>query len=158
MPFRSFDQPCSVARSLEIVGERWTVLVLREVFLGYHRFEEIQQHLGVASNVLADRLATLVDHDVLRKAPTERADRFEYRLTGKGAELLPVIAALMRWGDRWTAGEAGPPRVLVHTACGHDTHAISTCAHCGEALEPGETRARPGPGAPPELIAAGIRP
>ena len=93
MPYRSFDQNCSIARSLEIVGERWTLLVLREVFLGFHRFEEIQRHLGVATNVLSDRLQTLVDHGVLRRVPTDRPDRFEYRLTRKGAELSPAVAA-----------------------------------------------------------------
>ncbi len=158
MPYRSFDQNCSIARSLEVVGERWTLLILREVFFGFHRFEEIQRHLGVATNVLSDRLQTLVDHDVLRRVPTDRPDRFEYRLTRKGVELSPAVAALMRWGDRWTAGEAGPPRVLVHTACDHDTYAVATCAHCGEELQPNELRTRPGPGATPEQAALGRLP
>jgi DNA-binding HxlR family transcriptional regulator len=158
VPYRSFDQNCSIARSLEIVGERWTLLILREVLLGYRRFEEIQRHLGIATNVLSDRLQTLVDHGVLRKEATDRPDRFEYRTTRKGAELSPILASLMRWGDRWTASEQGPPRVLVHTACGHDTEAVVTCAHCGEELRPNELRVRPGPAADAELIAQGMRP
>lgn len=158
MPYRTFDQNCSIARSLEIVGERWTLLVLREVFLGFRRFEQIQRNVGVATNVLSDRLHTLVDHGVLRKVATDRPDRFEYRPTRKGAELSPVLAALMHWGDRWTAEEAGAPRVLVHTACGHDTHAVATCAHCGEELRADELRTRPGPGATAEQAALGPRP
>ena len=155
---RSYDnQNCSIARTLEIVGERWTILVLREVSLGFHRFEEIQRHLGIATNVLADRLTTLVDRGVLKKVPTERPDRFEYRFTRKGASLSPVITAMMHWGDEWEAPD-GPPRELVHTKCDHVTHAVSTCAHCGEALEPDEILTQPGPGAGDEQIALGVRP
>src|SRR6266508_6994432 len=115
MPYRSFDQNCSIARALEVVGERWSLLILRDVMLGFHRFEEIQRHLGVATNILSDRLQTLVDQGVLRKVPAQdRSDRFEYRFTRKGAELNPVLMALMRWGDRYTSEQSGgPPRVLV---------------------------------------------
>ena len=157
MPFRTFDQNCSIARALEVVGERWTILVLREVSLGFHRFEEMQRHLAIATNVLTDRLQTLVERGVLKKVPTERPDRFEYRFTRKGASLSPVITSLMRWGDEWEAPD-GPPRVIVHTACDHDTLPVSTCAHCGEELRPDEIRTRPGPGATPEQVALGVRP
>src|SRR5689334_2322141 len=117
MPYRAFDdQNCSIARTLAIVGERWTLLVLRDVLLGNRRFEEIRRSLGVASNILSDRLATLVEHGVL----TRSGEPPEYRVTEKGLELQPVLVALMQWGDRHTAGEAGPPIVNVHTTCGHD--------------------------------------
>jgi DNA-binding HxlR family transcriptional regulator len=157
MPYRTFDQNCSIARTLEVVGERWTILVLREISLGFHRFEEIQRHLGIATNVLADRLTTLVDRGVVKRVPTERPDRFEYRFTRKGASLSPVITAMMHWGDTWEAPD-GPPRLLIHTACGHATHAVATCAHCGEPLEPNEIHTSPGPGATEEQIALGARP
>ena len=157
MPYRSFDQNCSIARSLEVVGERWTILILRDISIGFHRFEEIQRNLGVATNVLADRLATLVEHGVVKKVPTDRPDRFEYRFTRKGATLSPVIVALMHWGDTWESPD-GPPRVMIHTKCDHETHPVSTCAHCGEVLEPNEIQTAPGPGADAEQIALGVRP
>jgi DNA-binding HxlR family transcriptional regulator len=143
MPYRSFDQNCSIARTLAIVGERWTLLVLREVLLGRRRFEEIRRGLGVASNILSDRLATLVEHGVLSR----EGDPPEYRATEKGRDLQPVLMTLMQWGDRYTAGEAGPPVVHVHTGCGHDAAARLHCAHCGEQVGPRDVRLRPGPGA-----------
>lgn len=144
MPYRSFDdQNCSIARTLAIVGERWTLLVLREVLLGRRRFEEIRRGLGVASNILSDRLATLVEHGVL----TRDGDPPEYRVTDKGLDLQPVLMTLMQWGDRYTAGDAGPPVVHVHKACGHDAAARLHCSHCGEQIGPRDARLRPGPGA-----------
>jgi len=148
VPLRSYDQNCSIARTLQVVGERWTLLVLREVFTGQRRFEEIQRNLGVATNILSDRLQTLVDEGVLERRPLpERADRFEYRPTEKGLDLNPVLLELMRWGDRWDAPAAGPPVLVQHRDCGHDTHAVQTCAHCGEPLSARNVRVRPGPGA-----------
>lgn len=155
MPYRAFDdQNCSIARTLAIVGERWTLLVLRDVLLGNRRFEEIRRSLGVASNILSDRLATLVDHGVL----TREGEPPEYRVTEKGLDLQPVLMALMQWGDRYTAGEAGPPVVHVHLACGHDADARLHCSHCGEALTPRELRVRPGPGANDTQRALPLRP
>jgi DNA-binding HxlR family transcriptional regulator len=148
MPLRSYDQNCSIARTLQVVGERWTLLVLREVFTGQRRFEEIQRNLGVATNILSDRLQTLVDQDVLeRRALADRPDRFEYRLTEKGLDLNAVLLELMRWGDRWEAPAAGPPVLVEHRGCGHDTHAVQTCARCGEPMTARNVRVRPGPGA-----------
>jgi DNA-binding HxlR family transcriptional regulator len=144
MPYRAFeDQNCSIARTLAIVGERWTLLVLREVSLGHRRFEEIRRGLGVASNILSDRLATLVEHGVLR----HEGDPPQYRVTEKGRDLQPVLLALMQWGDRYTAGEAGPPVQHVHTACGHIAAPRLHCSHCGEPIARGELRVQPGPGA-----------
>jgi DNA-binding HxlR family transcriptional regulator len=141
MPHRTFEgQNCSIARALEVVGERWTLLVLREVFLGRRRFREIKRNTGVASNILSDRLSTLVDYGVLER------DGEEYVLTEKGLDLNPVLLTLMAWGDKYDAPN-GPPKVPVHRGCGHDAHAQLHCSHCGEALEPGDTRVRVGPGA-----------
>jgi DNA-binding HxlR family transcriptional regulator len=123
---------CSVARTLEIVGEWWTLLVLRSSFRGLRRFDEIQRDLGIARNILTDRLNTLVDEGILeRRRYQERPPRDEYRLTQKGLELYPVIITLMAWGDRWAfeAGEA-PPVVLTHRPCGHDVTPLLACPRC----------------------------
>jgi len=141
MPYRSFDgQNCSIARALEILGERWTLLILREVLLGRRRFEEIRRNTGVATNILTDRLATLVEHGVLER----RED--EYVPTRKAIDANPVLVALLQWGDAHAAPD-GPPRVLVHSRCGHDAHPQLQCAHCEQEIRPGELRVRPGPGA-----------
>ncbi len=149
MPYRPFEaQNCSIARALAVVGERWSLLVMREVLLGRRRFQEIRRNTGVAANILTDRLQTLVDHGLLeRRRYSEQPESYEYVPTEMGRDLNPVLVALMQWGDRHLAGEAGPPRVLVHTSCGHDTEAQLTCSHCGERLETDHVRVRPGPGA-----------
>lgn len=138
---------CSIARSAEVLGERWTILVLREAFTGVRRFEDFQAHLAIARNVLAVRLQSLVSYGVLeRRRYQERPERFEYRLTEKGRDLYPIVAALMRWGDRWLAGEAGPPLVLIHKACEHDAAPILTCSHCGGQLGARDITPTAGPG------------
>jgi len=140
-------QNCSIARALELVGERWTMLVLREVFLGVRRFDAIQRDLGVARNVLATRLQRLVAEDVLEKVPyEERPPRHEYRLTAKGLDLWPVIVELLRWGDRYAA-PAGPPVVLRHRDCGGLLDEWRICENCGKPLGPRDVHAEPGPGA-----------
>jgi len=127
---------CSVARCLSVVGDRWTLLILRDAFLGTRRFEDFQAHLGVTRHRLADRLRKLVDHEILdRVRYQERPERFEYRLTEKGRDLYPVIVSLMRWGDRWMAGEEAPPVQLVHRSCGHAMTPALTCPECGEIVE-----------------------
>jgi DNA-binding HxlR family transcriptional regulator len=104
-------QNCSVARSLEIVGERWTLLIVRDVFLGVHRFDEFQERLGIARNVLADRLDRLVETGILERVRySERPERFEYHLTRKGRDLLPALTALRQWGDRYLSEK--PPILL----------------------------------------------
>ena len=114
-------QSCSIARALEVIGDRWTILVLRDCFKGIRRFDEIRRDLDIARPVLADRLRRLVDHGVLEKRLyQERPNRYEYRLTQMGRELSPILVALMRWGDHYLAGEAGPPTLLVHKPCGHE--------------------------------------
>ncbi|MCC6960810.1 MAG: helix-turn-helix transcriptional regulator [Dehalococcoidia bacterium] len=129
------DMPCSVARTLEVVGEWWTMLVIREAFNGVRRFDDFQASLGIARNVLASRLQGLVDHGVLeRRQYQDRPPRCEYRLTEKGRELYPVLIAMLTWGDKWMAGEAGPPLKLTH-ACGHHPDAMLVCSHCREELD-----------------------
>ena len=152
MPQRPFDdQNCSIARTLEIVGERWTLLVMREVLLGSRRFGDIRRSLGVAPNILSDRLATLVEHGLLtRRRYSERPEAHEYVPTRKGVDLNPVLVALLQWGDRHASPAAGPPRVLVHAACGHDAHPSLRCAHCDEEIDTRDLRVRPGPGADAE--------
>ena len=148
MPLRTYAQNCSIARTLQVVGERWTLLVLREVFTGQRRFEEIQRNLGVATNILSDRLQTLLDAGILeRRALADRSDRSEYRLTEKGLDLNSVLLELMRWGDRWDAPAQGPPVMVEHRDCGHETHAVQTCSHCGGELTARNVRVHPGPGA-----------
>jgi DNA-binding HxlR family transcriptional regulator len=133
---------------LAVVGDRWTVLILRDVFRGTRRFSELQEGLGIARNLLSDRLARLVDHGVLEKVPYQhRPLRCEYRLTAKGADLSPALIALMGWGDRWYAAE-GPPVELVHDRCGTPLEQRPRCPHCDELVTPGHIRSRPGPGRP----------
>ena len=135
------EMECSVARTLEVVGEWWTMLVVREAFSGVRRFDDFQGRLGIARNVLAARLQSLVDHGVLeRRQYQDRPPRCEYRLTEKGRDLYPVLIAMLTWGDKWTAGEAGPPLKLTHE-CGHDPEAILVCSHCGVKLDARQVRA-----------------
>ncbi|HEY6779619.1 MAG TPA: helix-turn-helix domain-containing protein [Thermoleophilaceae bacterium] len=159
MPYRPFDdQNCSIAASLAVLGERWTLLIMREVLLGRRRFEDIRRNTGIATNILSDRLQTLVDHGLLRhRSRPEHPELLEYAPTRKGVDVSPVLGALMDWGDRYAAPE-GPPRVVVHTACGHDAHPIRICSHCGEPLKVGETVSRPGPGADERQRAEGALP
>ena len=125
---------CSVAQSLEVVGEWWSMLIVRDAFLGVTRFEQFQRRLGISRNILRDRLNALVQHGVFaRVAYSERPPRFDYRLTDKGRDLWPVLTALRQWGDRWAAPE-GPPLEMVHTGCGEVTNAVMVCEQCGEVL------------------------
>jgi DNA-binding HxlR family transcriptional regulator len=126
---------CSIARALDLVGEWWTPLILRDVFRGMRRFEEIQASLGIARNVLSDRLTTLVDGGVLeRRQYQEHPARYEYRLTDMGRDYYQVLLALKQWGDRWLTEEGGPPVTLIHDRCGHEVEPVLTCSHCGEPI------------------------
>jgi DNA-binding HxlR family transcriptional regulator len=143
------DWPCSVARAVDILGDWWTPLVLRECFLGVRRFEDFQRRLGIGRNVLTQRLHRLVDEGMLDRRPyQDRPARHEYVLTDKGRDFFPVIAAIMRWGDTWLAGDDGPPVVLHHRACDHDMQADVVCSHCGGSLAAPDVIGRPGPGFP----------
>ena len=149
MAIKAFaDLNCSIARPLSFLGERWALLVLRQLFFGRQRFDEIQDSLGVASNVLSQRLSTLVEEGIVeRRRYSEHPERFEYRLTAKGRDLQPVLLALLRWGDRYTTGPAGAPLETIHTDCGHAFHMVPTCSECGGEVGPHNVESRPGPGA-----------
>jgi DNA-binding HxlR family transcriptional regulator len=135
------EMNCSVARTLEVVGEWWTMLVIREAFNGVRRFDDFQGRLGIARNVLASRLQSLVDHGVLeRRQYQDRPPRCEYRLTEKGRDLYPVLVSMLDWGDRWTAGPEGPPLKLTHE-CGHAPDPKLVCSHCNEKLDARQVRA-----------------
>ena len=142
-------QNCSIARALEVVGERWTPLILRDAFRGTTRFEDFQASLGIARNVLSARLARLCEEGILeRRRYQERPARDEYLVTAKGADLQPVLLGLLRWGDRHAAPD-GPPVVLTHTACGHELEPVLVCGHCRQAPAPGSVVTQAGPGAAP---------
>jgi DNA-binding HxlR family transcriptional regulator len=139
-------QNCSMARALEIVGERWTMLIVRDVFLGIRRFDDLADELGITRSVLTNRLARLVDQGVLeRRRYQQRPERFEYRLTAKGLDLWPVALALLKWGDKHYA-PAGPPRIVVHRNCGGEVDDRRRCVRCERDLEVHEVKTVPGPG------------
>jgi DNA-binding HxlR family transcriptional regulator len=141
------DMHCSIAQSLEVIGEWWTLLILRDAFLGVTRFEHFAGRLGIARNVLTSRLDTLVANGVLTRVPYDEArGRYDYRLTDKGRALFPVMTALRQWGDEWILGEGREPIVVEHTLCGATTHAVLTCDHCHEELMLRDVRAHRGPG------------
>jgi DNA-binding HxlR family transcriptional regulator len=132
--------------TLDVIGDRWTLLILRDVFRGVRRFSQLQADLGIARNLLADRLAKLVGHGVLEKIPYQaRPVRHEYRLTAKGADLSTALIALMGWGDRWYATN-GAPTILVHQDCGTPLEHTVRCPTCTEPVNPGKIKSRPGPG------------
>ena len=147
-------QTCSVARTLELVGERWTLLILRDAFLGVRRFDDFQRSLDVARNVLTDRLGRLVDEGILeRHRYQKRPERFEYRLTDKGLDLWPVTMSLLQWGDRHYLHPDGPPRIIRHRDCGGRPTVHLTCDRCGAKLGPHDVVAERGPGALPPKAA-----
>lgn len=144
------DQTCSVAAALEVVGERWSLLIVRDVMLGMRRFDELQADLGIARNVLQTRLTRLIEHGVLGKRRyRERPERYEYVLTEKGLDLWPTVVSLLQWGDKYAA-PGGPPVVLEHRGCGGTIDAHRICSACGARLTARDAVARVGPGAGPE--------
>lgn len=147
MLHRTYDnEVCSIARTLELVGERWTLLILRDAFRGVRRFDDFQRGLGVARNVLTDRLQRLVDAGILqRHRYSERPPRDEYRLTDRGRDLYPVVFHLMRWGDKHAAPN-GPPNLIVHRDCGGQIDDHMLCSACGAPVDARAVEARPGPG------------
>lgn len=151
VPKQSFGEiACSIARTVDVVGQRWTPLILRDLFAGLTRFEDIRRDLGIASNILAARLDELEGHGVVERRQYQSAPpRYEYLLTDKGRDLYPVIATLLAWGDKWQAGSDGPPALLVHDECGCATTAKTVCAQCGGELSADTTTATAGPGARP---------
>ncbi|MGW5865494.1 winged helix-turn-helix transcriptional regulator [Streptomyces sp. NPDC055239] len=138
---------CSVARAAAVTADRWTVLILRDLFLGLNRYEDLRADLGIATNILADRLEHLAAEGVVeRRAYQDRPVRHEYVLTPAGQELYGTVLTLMTWGDRHRSGGEGPPLLPVHDTCGHPAEPRVTCAHCGGELTPGTVTHTPGPG------------
>src|ERR1700759_4565355 len=146
MPIKAFaDFNCSIAKPLSFLGERWTLLVLRDLFLGRHRFDEFQASLGVATNVLSRRLATLTEEGIVeRRRYSEHPERFEYVLTEKGKDLQPVLLAMLAWGDRYTAEKGAPLEVVPGTP---PFPAVQVCSEWGEPIDTHNVHSRPGPGA-----------
>ncbi len=143
---------CSVAQCLEVVGEWWSMLIVRDAFLGVTRFDQFQQRLGISRNILNQRLGRLVEAGVLAKVPySDHPPRAEYRLTEKGRDLWPVLTTLREWGDKYAAPD-GPPLQVIHNACGQMSVAVLTCAACGSPMEARDVRAVSGPGAVEPLV------
>jgi len=153
MERKSFsDMDCSVAQCLEVVGEWWTMLIVRDAFVGVSRFEDFRQRLGISRNILQQRLTKLVDVGVLRRVPySEHLPRDDYLLTPKGQDLWPVLMALRQWGDSHAAPD-GPPLESVHDGCGQVSSQILTCGTCGEAVGPCDVHAVPGAGRSAGLV------
>jgi DNA-binding HxlR family transcriptional regulator len=147
------DMQCSVAQSLEIIGEWWTLLIVRDAFFGIRRFDDFVERLGISRNVLTNRLDRLVEAEVLARRPyDEGRGRYDYVLTDKGRALWPVLVALRQWGDEWVLGEGNEPILLEHRTCGHETTAVMACDVCGEHLDVRSVRAIAGPGAAADSI------
>jgi DNA-binding HxlR family transcriptional regulator len=137
---------CSIARTLDLVGEKWALLAIREVFLGDRRFDEMVRRTGAPRDTLAARLRTLVAAGILeRRQYSDHPARSEYHLTEAGRDLYPVIATLMRWGDKYLAGPDGPPILLRHNDCGEIAEAYVACGNCGKEVTVDRVTPEPGP-------------
>jgi DNA-binding HxlR family transcriptional regulator len=147
---------CTIGRAMAVLGERWTFVVIREVFNGIRRFDDMRRHTGIPRQVLTERLALLIEHDILRRQPYRVAgqrERHEYRLTEKGFALFPVMVAVAGWGDRYYADAAGPPVEFVHRDCGSTVSTHLTCADGHDLTDPRDVVGRPGPGVLPATSA-----
>ena len=148
---------CSVAQCLEVVGEWWSMLLVRDAFLGVTRFEDFQRRLGISRNILQQRLTSLVDAGVLVRVPySEHPPRVDYRLTDKGRDLWPVLTAMRQWGDAHAA-PGGPPVEVTHTACGSSDPLVLVCAGCGEPVGPRDVTVSAGTGRGPDVLLADVR-
>ena len=152
---KTYDgEVCSIARALEVVGERWSLIIIRDaLFAGSTRYTDFQRTLGIATNVLKDRLDGFVEAGIMRRHRySEQPELYEYLLTDKGRDLAPALIALTQWGDRWAAPD-GPPMLYSHSVCGAPVHHEVVCAACGRLEDSAAVRARPGPGMPAEHLA-----
>jgi DNA-binding HxlR family transcriptional regulator len=144
------EMNCSIARTLDVIGDAWTPLILRDIALGITRFDAIQRDLGISRKVLSERLAALVEHGVLARSPyQDKPARYDYHPTEKGADLAFVLLAMQAWGDRWAFGEAGPPVLLRHESCGALVDVVPACSNCGERLSVADITPLRGPGFQP---------
>jgi DNA-binding HxlR family transcriptional regulator len=155
------DMHCSLAHTLEVICDWWTPLILRDLFLGLDRFDDLATDLGISRNLLSTRLVELVDHGIVeRPRYAERPPRDRYVLTQAGREPAPIFAALTAWGDRWATPPGGPPALFQHRLCGQHFTPRVACSHCGEPVTAEELEVRPGPGArsaPGTLLSGGFR-
>lgn len=141
------EQPCSMARFLSVLGDRWTLLILRNAFYGVRRFDDFQESLGVTRHVLSERLKRLVEHDILYKSPyVNRQERFEYRLTAKGKDIFPILVSMASWADKWMDEGQGKPIIYTHTDCGHLMEPVLVCSACKEPVTAHNIQAQQGPG------------
>jgi len=142
------EENCSMARTVSVIGDRWTLLILRDCFLRVRRFEDFQGRLGITRPILANRLKKLVDEFVLVKVPyQQRPLRYEYRLTQKGLDLYPIVMAIVHWGDVHLSGKKGRPLLHTHDLCGKDFDPVMVCSECGEPLIAKQVHVYRGPGA-----------
>ena len=142
------EMACSIARTMDVAGEPWSPLIVRNVYVGISRFDQLQQSLGISRKVLAERLRRLTEVGVLaRREYSASPPRHEYVLTEMGLDLVEVLMVMVRWGDRWLAGQAGPPVLYRHHACGQISHVELHCSECGRPMRPTDTDVLPGPGA-----------
>ncbi|MHA3982208.1 winged helix-turn-helix transcriptional regulator [Acinetobacter venetianus] len=141
------DQPCSVARTLSVLGDRWTMLILRNAFMGVRRFDDFQRSLGLTRHVLSERLKRLVEHEILVKVPyVQRQERFEYQLSEKGLDLYPIILAMVQWADKWMDLGMGKPLEFTHKSCGKKINPKVVCSECNDAIHVQDVRVAAGPG------------
>lgn len=153
------DMQCSVAQALEQIGEWWTLLIIRDALLGVRRFEHFQRRLGIARNILSNRLDSLVEHEILeRRVYSERPERHEYVMTPKGKALWEVMTAIRQWGDDWALAPDQHPVVLMHDRCGHVSRSVPHCSECGEVLQLPELHMEASPSAPPQFVPGRPRP
>jgi len=139
---------CPIDGLLQLIGDRWSILILRDAFYGVRRFDGFQQHLGISKKILAQRLRSLTSAEILSRVPYQESPlRFEYKLTAKGRDIFPVLLSMSRWGNRWLSEPGKEWLQLQHTSCGHITEAKPVCSHCGELLTPARVKPLAGPGA-----------
>ena len=141
--------PCTIARSVDVLGDHWNLLLIRQACLGTRRFDDFQTALGIGRNILSQRLNRLGEEGILDRVEYQQnPSRYEYRLTEKGREVYPILAAMAAWGERWLTGPEGSPLILHHVSCEHDMHAVVVCSECQRPLEVRQVRANAGPGHP----------
>jgi DNA-binding HxlR family transcriptional regulator len=141
------EMQCSMSRALDLIGDWWTPLIIRDLFIGVSRFDQLVADLGISRNLLTERLKLLEEGRLVsRHAYSQRPPRYQYRLTEAGADLVPVLMALTAWGDKWVRPKEGRPILFRHETCGHVFEPEVSCPHCREKVKPADVASLPGPG------------